>query len=151
MKKALICGISGQDGAYLAQRLLNLGYAVCGTSRDAQISSFQNLIHLGLKDQVKLESMSLTDFRSVLQVLTKFQPDEVYNLAGQTSAFTSVNLDWHDYVIVDRSLFRPTDLAVGRGNPHKAKMQLGWEAKYKMQDVVRMMVDAKLRSLSHSA
>ncbi|MEI6328753.1 MAG: GDP-mannose 4,6-dehydratase [Pseudanabaena sp. ELA645] len=85
MKKALICGISGQDGAYLAQRLFNLGYAVCGTSRDAQISSFQNLIHLGLKDQVKLESMSLTDFRSVLQVLTKFQPDEVYNLAGQTS------------------------------------------------------------------
>ena len=63
------------------------------------------------------------------------------------TAFTSVNLDWHDYVIVDSSLFRPTDLAVGRGNPHKAKMQLGWEAKYKMQDVVRMMVDAKLRSL----
>ena len=318
MKKALICGISGQDGAYLAQLLFNQGYEVYGTSRDAQISSFQNLIHLGIKDQVKLESMSLTDFRSVLQVLTKIQPDEVYNLAGQTSvalsfgqpvetlesiatgtlnllealrflgaeiklynagssecfgdtggvaadeltpfrprspyavakatafwevtnyreayglfacsgilfnhesplrperfvtqkivatacriaqgsneklylgnmsiqrdwgwaqeyveamylmlqqefaddyviatgqstsleefveaAFTSVNLDWHDYVIVDSSLFRPTDLAVGRGNPHKAKIQLGWEAKYKMQDVVRMMVEARMRS-----
>ena len=85
MKKALICGISGQDGAYLAHLLLNRGYVVCGTSRDAQISSFQNLIHLGIKDQVKLESMSLTDFRSVLQVLTKVQPDEIYNLAGQTS------------------------------------------------------------------
>jgi GDPmannose 4,6-dehydratase len=315
MKKALICGISGQDGAYLAQLLLNRGYAVCGTSRDAQISSFQNLIHLGIKDQLKLESMSLTDFRSVLQVLTKVQPHEIYNLAGQTSvglsfgqpvetlesiatgtlnlleairflgaqvklynagssecfgdtgdiaadeltpfrprspyavakatafwevanyreayglftcsgilfnhesplrperfvtqkivatacriaqgsdeklylgnmsvqrdwgwaqeyveamylmlqqeraddyaiatgqsssleefveaAFTAVNLDWRDYVIVDSSLFRPTDLAVGRGNPHKAKIQLGWEAKYKMQDVVRMMVEAK--------
>ena len=85
MKKALICGISGQDGAYLAQLLLNRGYSVFGTSRDAQISSFQNLIRLGIKDQVKLGSMSLTDFRSVLQILTKVLPDEVYNLAGQTS------------------------------------------------------------------
>jgi len=316
MRKALICGISGQDGAYLAQLLLNQGYTVCGTSRDAQMSSFRNLVYLGIKNQVKLESMSLTDFRSVLQVLTKIQPDEIYNLAGQTSvglsfgqpvetlesiatgtlnlleairflgarikvynagssecfgdtgnvaaeettpfrprspyavakaaafwevanyreayglfacsgilfnhesplrperfvtqkivatacriaqgsneklylgnmsiqrdwgwaqeyveamylmlqqdqpddyviatgestsledfvaaAFTSVNLEWRDHVVVDSSLFRPTDLAVGRGNPSKAKNQLGWEAKYKMQDVVKMMVKARL-------
>ncbi|KHG41153.1 MULTISPECIES: GDP-mannose 4,6-dehydratase [Aphanizomenon] len=316
MKKALICGVSGQDGSYLAQLLLNRGYTVCGTSRDAQISPFQNLVHLGIKDQVKLESMSLTDFRSVLQVLTKIQPDEVYNLAGQTSvglsfgqpvetlesiatgtlnlleairflgatikvynagssecfgdtgnvaaeentafrprspyavaksaafwevanyreayglfacsgilfnhesplrperfvtqkiiatacriaqgsqeklylgnmsiqrdwgwaqeyveamylmlqqdqpddyviatgestsledfvaaAFTSVNLEWRDHVVVDSSLFRPTDLAVGKGNPRKAKIQLGWEAKYKMADVVQMMVNTRL-------
>ena len=85
MKKALICGVSGQDGAYLAQLLLNKGYSVCGTSRDAQMSSFQNLARLGIRDSVKLESVSLTDFRSVLQVLTKIQPDEVYNLAGQSS------------------------------------------------------------------
>ncbi len=85
MKKALICGISGQDGAYLAQLLLNQGYEVWGTSRNAQISSFRNLDFLGIKEQVKLVSMSLTDFRSVLQVLTRSQPDEVYNLAGQTS------------------------------------------------------------------
>ena len=85
MKKALICGISGQDGAYLAQLLLNKGYIVCGTSRDAQMSSFQNLVRLGIRDLVKLESVALTDFRSVLQVLTKIQPDEVYNLAGQSS------------------------------------------------------------------
>jgi GDPmannose 4,6-dehydratase len=288
MKKALICGVSGQDGAYLAELLLKQGYTVCGTSRDAQISPFQNLVHLGIKDQVKLESMSLTDFRSVLQVLTKIQPDEVYNLAairflgatiklynagssecfGDTgnvaaaaentpfrprspyavakaaafwevanyreayglfacsgilfnhesplrperfvtqkiiatacriaqgskeklylgnmsiqrdwgwaqeyveamylmlqqsqpddyviatgestsledfvaAAFVSVNLDWHDHVVVDSSLFRPTDLSMGRGNPTKAKQQLGWEARYKMQDVVKMMVDAR--------
>ncbi|MHC5724380.1 MAG: GDP-mannose 4,6-dehydratase, partial [Nostoc sp.] len=85
MKKALICGISGQDGAYLAQLLLNQGYSVCGSSRDAQISSFQNLVNLAIRDQVKLESMALNDFRSVLQVLTKIQPDEIYNLAGQSS------------------------------------------------------------------
>jgi GDPmannose 4,6-dehydratase len=85
MKKALICGISGQDGAYLAKLLLDKDYSVCGTSRDAQISGFQNLSRLGIRDSVKLESMSLNDFRSVLQVLAKIQPDEVYNLAGQTS------------------------------------------------------------------
>ncbi|MEB3337226.1 MAG: GDP-mannose 4,6-dehydratase, partial [Leptolyngbyaceae bacterium] len=85
MKKALICGVSGQDGAYLADLLLKKGYVVCGTSRDAQMSSFQNLARLGIRDQVKLESVALNDFRSVLQVLAKIQPDEVYNLAGQSS------------------------------------------------------------------
>lgn len=85
MKRALICGVSGQDGAYLAQLLLEKGYEVCGTSRDAQMSSFQNLVRLGIRDRVKLASMVLTDFRSVLQALNKMQPDEVYNLAGQSS------------------------------------------------------------------
>ena len=85
MKKALISGISGQDGAYLAKLLLDRGYEVCGTSRDAQMSGFGNLARLGIRDRVKLESMSLNDFRSVLQVLAKNQPDEVYNLAGQSS------------------------------------------------------------------
>jgi GDPmannose 4,6-dehydratase len=85
MKKALICGISGQDGAYLAQLLLQKEYVVFGTSRDAQMSSFRNLAQLGIRKQVSLESMSLNDFRSVLQVLAKVKPDEVYNLAGQSS------------------------------------------------------------------
>jgi GDPmannose 4,6-dehydratase len=84
-KKALICGISGQDGAYLAQLLLNMGYEVHGTSRDAQMSSFGNLRRLGVLDQVKLDSMSLNDFRSVIQTLVNVDPDEVYNLAGQSS------------------------------------------------------------------
>ncbi|WP_446364234.1 GDP-mannose 4,6-dehydratase [Coleofasciculus sp. G3-WIS-01] len=313
MKKALICGVSGQDGAYLAKLLLNEGYSVCGTSRDAQMSSFKNLVRLGIRDQVKLESAALTDFRSVLQVLMKNKPDEVYNLAGQSSvglsfeqpvetlesisigslnlleairftgepikfynagssecfgdigteaadettpfrprspyavaksaafwqvanyreayglfacsgilfnhesplrpqrfvtqkivsavsriaqgsqeklylgnvdikrdwgwapeyveamykilqqeepddyviatgesytlaefvvaAFDCVGLNWQDYVITDRSLFRPTDLAVSRGNPAKAREKLGWQAQYKMPDIVRMMVE----------
>jgi GDPmannose 4,6-dehydratase len=85
MKKALICGISGQDGAYLAQLLLAKGYDVTGTSRDAQLSTFHNLRRLGILDQVRLESMALNDFRSSLQVLMKVRPDEVYNLAGQSS------------------------------------------------------------------
>lgn len=85
MAKALICGISGQDGAYLAQLLLSQGYEVWGTSRDAQMSSFDNLVRLGIREQVKLLSMSLNDFRSVLQVLKLVQPAQIYNLAGQSS------------------------------------------------------------------
>ena len=316
MKNALICGVSGQDGAYLAQLLLNKGYFVCGTSRDAQISSFQNLTRLGIREQVKLESVALNDFRSVLQVLNKIQPDEIYNLAGQSSVglsfeqpvetfdsitlgtlnlleairftnrpiklynaassecfgdtqgnaadettpfrprspyavakaaafwqvanyreayglfacsgilfnhesplrperfvtqkivsaacriangsqekvflgnisiqrdwgwapeyvepmylmlqqsqpddyaiatgeshkledfvaavFASVGLDWHEYVVIDASLLRPTDIAVGRGNPAKAREQLGWQAQSKMNDVARMMMKVKV-------
>jgi GDPmannose 4,6-dehydratase len=314
MQKALICGISGQDGAYLAKFLLEKGYLVCGTSRDAQVSSFRNLLRLGIREQVKFESLVPTDFRSVLQVINKFKPDEIYNLAGQTSvglsfeqpvetlesiatgtlnfleairfigapikfynagssecfgdigdrpadentpfrprspyavaksaafwqvanyreaynifacsgilfnhesplrpqrfvtqkiiaaacriakgsqeklylgnisvkrdwgwapeyvtamylmlqqeqpddyviatgasysleefvaeAFYQVGLGWQDHVVTDASLLRPTDLAVSKGNPTKAKEQLGWQARYQMPDVVRMMVEA---------
>lgn len=84
-KAALICGVTGQDGAYLAQLLLSKGYKVIGTSRDAEASTFSNLDKLGIKSQVTLTSMSLNDFRSVLQVITKYEPVEIYNLAGQTS------------------------------------------------------------------
>lgn len=315
MKTALISGISGQDGAYLADLLLKQGYSVYGTSRDAQISSFSNLSRLGIRDKIKLESMILTDFRSVLQTLTKIQPDEVYNLAGQSSvglsfeqpvetlesmaigtlnlleairftgakiklynasssecfgdtkglpadentpfhprspyavakatafwevanyreayglfacsgilfnhesplrperfvtqkivkaaidiaagkqdklylgdisiqrdwgwapeyveamylmlqqqepddyviatgetyalesfietAFSCVGLDWKTCVKSDSNLLRPTDIAVGRGNPSKAEQKLGWKAQYKMPDVVRMMIEAR--------
>lgn len=84
-KTALICGVSGQDGAYLAHLLISKGYRVIGTSRDAESSSFDNLEKLGIKSNVVLTSMSLNDFRSVLQVITKFEPVEIYNLAGQSS------------------------------------------------------------------
>src|SRR5664279_625037 len=84
-KKALISGISGQDGAYLAKLLLEKGYQVFGTARDAQMATFINLEKLGIRQRVTLLSMALNDFRSVLQTLSKVEPDEVYNLAGQSS------------------------------------------------------------------
>jgi GDPmannose 4,6-dehydratase len=84
-KKALICGISGQDGAYLARLLTEKGYQVHGTARDAQMATFHNLRQLGIKESLIFYSMALNDFRSVLQVLAKVQPDEIYNLAGQSS------------------------------------------------------------------
>ena len=84
-KTALICGIGGQDGAYLAAHLLSHGCLVVGTSRDATVNSFNGLRRLGIHDRVTLESMSLVDFRSVTQVIARHAPDEIYNLAGQTS------------------------------------------------------------------
>ncbi len=312
---ALICGVSGQDGAWLARLLLDKGYRVVGTARDAQISHFGNLTYLGIRERVETVSMSLTDFRSVIQVLDRARPDEVYNLAGQSSvglsfqqpvetleshatgtlnlleairfmglpmrlynacsgecfgdtgdspadentpfrprspyavakatsfweianyrdayglyacsgilfnhesplrperfvtqkivsaavriaegsskalclgnlavardwgwapeyvdamwrmlqqeeaddyviatgeshtleefvaeAFCCVGLDWHDHVEIDQSLFRPSEIMYGCGNPAKAKKELGWKAASHMPDVVRMMVEAQ--------
>lgn len=83
--RALICGVGGQDGAYLSKLLLDKGYEVIGASRDAMASSFGNLRRLGIRDQVTTTSMAVSDFRSVLQNLDKHRPDEIYNLAGQSS------------------------------------------------------------------
>lgn len=85
MKKALILGISGQDGSYLAQFLLHKGYKVYGTSRDVQMASFRNLVRLNIRDKIELFSVAINDFRSILQVVMKVEPDEIYNLAGQSS------------------------------------------------------------------
>lgn len=84
-KTALIAGISGQDAAYLARYLLCLGYRVVGTSRDAQLCNTSNLQSLGISRDVELVSLAPNDFRSVLRALTLTGPDEIYNLAGQTS------------------------------------------------------------------
>ena len=87
--KALICGVSGQDGAYLSKLLLEKDYEVIGTSRDAMAASFESLEQLGVCDQVETVSMAGNDFRSVLHTLKRYVPDEVYNLAGQTSVSLS--------------------------------------------------------------
>jgi GDPmannose 4,6-dehydratase len=315
LRTALVTGVSGQDGAYLAKLLLEKGYKVYGTSRDAQVASFRNLQRLNIRDDLRLESVALNDFRSVIQVLFKAQPDEIYNLAGQSSvglsfeqpvetqdsiylgtlnlleairfmgkgirlynacssecfgdikdqtaveetpfrprspyavakaaafwqvsnyreaykifacsgilfnhesplrperfvtkkivraarriakgelrelrlgnieiqrdwgwapeyveamylmlqrdkpddyviatgetrplrdfvelAFKHVGLDWREYTVIDQSLFRPTELLIGRANPAKAAAQLGWSARFHMADVARLMVQSE--------
>lgn len=85
MKKALIIGISGQDGSLLTRFLLEKGYEVHGTSRDAQGTKFDNLSRMKLQDKVKLHSLSTSDFRSTLSTIQKVMPDEIYHLAGQSS------------------------------------------------------------------
>ena len=104
MKTALISGVSGQDGAYLAKLLLGKGYRVCGTSRDARMSTFTSLTRLGIRDQVQLESVALNDFRSVIQALFKVQPDEIYHLAGQSS----VSLSFEQPVETQESIYVAT-------------------------------------------
>ena len=84
-KIALICGISGQAGSYLAQLLLNKNYEVWGSSRDVKGSPFANLSRFSILDKVMLLSMVPEDFHSVLTTIKKIEPDEIYFLAGQSS------------------------------------------------------------------
>lgn len=83
--RALIVGITGQDGAYLARLLLEKGYDVHGTSRDAEVARVAGLTSLGILDRLRLHSMSPVDFRSVMQTIARVAPDEIYNLSGQSS------------------------------------------------------------------
>lgn len=84
-KTALIAGVTGQDGAYLAHHLLSLGYRVVGTSRDAQMCDTSRLERLGVAGEIEIVSLAPNDFRSVLKVVSGAEPNEIYNLAGQTS------------------------------------------------------------------
>lgn len=84
-RTALISGITGQTGAYLAHRLVHRGYRVVGSSRDAGTADVSRLKALDLLDNVEIVSLAPADFRSVLQVIRLHQPDEIYSLAGQTS------------------------------------------------------------------
>jgi len=84
-KRALIFGVSGQDGAYLSAFLLDKGYTVHGTSRDAEMASFANLKRLGIRDRISVSSTAMVDFRSVLHTIERAKPDEIYNLSGQSS------------------------------------------------------------------
>jgi GDPmannose 4,6-dehydratase len=89
MQQALIIGISGQDGAYLAKLLLEKGYRVAGTSRNARSTSFANLAALGLRDRIELYGVTLTDPQGLRDLLSAVEPDEIYHLAGQSSVSLS--------------------------------------------------------------
>ncbi len=88
-KTAIITGISGQDGGYLAQLLLEKDYRVIGLSRRPSSDNLSGLIYLELKDQVIVEECDLTDISKIITLFTKYQPDEVYNLAAQSSVSQS--------------------------------------------------------------
>jgi GDPmannose 4,6-dehydratase len=86
MKKALITGINGQDGSYLAELLISKGYEVWGTVKRNSVSETQStrIEHLRESGLLNLEYADLTDMASLVRVLSKVQPDEVYNLAAQS-------------------------------------------------------------------
>lgn len=89
MRRALIQGVTGQDGAYLARLLVDRGYRVTGTSRDAATASLAGLRAVGLGAEVELLSLVPSDLRSVVVALERARPDEVYALAGPSSVALS--------------------------------------------------------------
>jgi len=93
MKKAIITGITGQDGAYLAQLLLNNGYQVFGTYRRSSSNNFWRIEYLGIHEHpnLKLVEYDLNDQSSSVRLIKDFEPDEVYNLAAQS--FVGVSFD----------------------------------------------------------
>ncbi len=84
MKKALITGITGQDGSFLAEFLLEKGYDVHGTIRRSSTDYRERIAHLEGKPRFHLHYADLGDSLSIIQVLNKVRPDEVYNLAAQS-------------------------------------------------------------------
>ncbi len=88
-RTALICGITGQDGCYLAAHLLGLGYRVVGTSRDATPARLGGLRQLGIDQQVVIEPASLAEAEPLVNLIERERPDVIYHLAGQSSVAVS--------------------------------------------------------------
>lgn len=88
-RRALVIGVTGQDGAYLCRHLLSEGYEVFGSSRDARPATLGSLRALGVAERVQVVAMAPNDFRSTLQTLSRIEPVEVYNLSGQSSVALS--------------------------------------------------------------
>jgi GDPmannose 4,6-dehydratase len=84
-KIAFITGISGQDGAYLSKLLLEKGYKVVGITRSSHEDNFEKLRLLAIANQVCMEECDLLDISSVIKLISKYKPDEIYNLAAQSS------------------------------------------------------------------
>jgi GDPmannose 4,6-dehydratase len=84
-QRALICGISGQDGTYLAKLLLERGYEVWGSSRDIEVTPFHNARRFGIYDSLHMVSLNLRDVGSTIGLLQRIRPHEIYNLTGQSS------------------------------------------------------------------
>ena len=92
MKKALITGITGQDGSYLAEFLLEKGYEVHGITRRASISNTARIDHLIANGSVKLHDGDLSDSSSLIRIISIVQPDEIYNLAAQSHVQVSFDV-----------------------------------------------------------
>jgi GDPmannose 4,6-dehydratase len=88
-KKAVVTGITGQDGAYLSKLLLEKGYEVYGTYRRSSSTNLWRLEELGISDQIKLVSFDLLEYSNIRRMIDKVQPSEFYNLAAQSFVATS--------------------------------------------------------------
>jgi GDPmannose 4,6-dehydratase len=95
MKRALVIGVTGQDGAYLSRLLLDKGYRVFGLNRSSSLSNTERLRFLGVDGEVELIEGDVTDQESILRALHTAEPEEVYNLAAQSS----VRVSWQQPVL----------------------------------------------------
>ena len=140
MKTALISGVSGQDGAYLAKLLLGKGYACAALRATHGYQRSVTFERLGIRGQVQLESVALNDWgwapeyvKVMHLMLQQEYPDdfviateESHKLADfATVAFEHLGLKSKDYLVVDRSLFPPIEIMIGRGNASKSSQQIG--------------------------
>jgi GDP-mannose 4,6-dehydratase len=85
MKTAIITGVSGQDGIYLAKFLLQKGYRVVGTLRSYRNTNYKNFKYLNIENNIIFEEIDLLDISNVIRIFQKYKPDEIYNLAAQSS------------------------------------------------------------------
>tara|TARA_A100001011_G_scaffold369643_1_gene425141 strand:- start:1707 stop:2720 length:1014 start_codon:yes stop_codon:yes gene_type:complete len=92
VKSALISGVSGQDGAYLAEYLLKKGYRVLGGDRRAASNTFWRLKKLGILDDIEIINLDVSEFSNVFNIVKKYKPDEIYNLAAQSFVGSSFDL-----------------------------------------------------------
>lgn len=92
MRKALITGITGQDGSYLAEFLLEKGYEVHGITRRISISNTQRIDHLIASNSIKLHDGDLSDGNSIVRIINEVQPEEIYNLAAQSHVGNSFDV-----------------------------------------------------------
>ncbi|GAG01133.1 unnamed protein product, partial [marine sediment metagenome] len=92
MKKALITGISGQDGSYLSELLLELGYDVFGVVRRHSVSENQNSRLHNIQENIQTYYGDLTDYPSMVSIIKKVQPDEIYNLAAMSHVRVSFDM-----------------------------------------------------------
>ena len=94
-KKALITGITGQDGSYLAEFLLEKGYEVHGVIRRSSVSTTERIDHLIAAGSIRLHDGDLSDSSSIIRIVNEVQPDEIYNLAAQSHV--QVSFDAAEY------------------------------------------------------
>jgi GDPmannose 4,6-dehydratase len=106
MKKALITGINGQDGSYLAELLLEKGYEVHGTLKRNSVAENQTTRLDNIFSQLKLQYADMTDMASLIKVLQEVQPDEIYNLAAQS----------HVRISFDQPIYTSQVVAIGTMN-----------------------------------
>ena len=95
MKKALITGITGQDGSYLAELLISKNYEVHGIVRRSSVSNTERIDHLIAENAVTLHDGDLSDSSSIIRIVNEVRPDEIYNLAAQSHV--QVSFDAAEY------------------------------------------------------